>query len=101
MVRPGAHRSDDDLGVVTDRTGRVEGRAVTASSRGAWIYMYFPMFAPPVRLRARLCKPHIQRFVMLGHKTEKKLVDLRIHLDTMTADEIRWIPYRSDEIIDV
>ncbi|KAI5666635.1 hypothetical protein M9H77_16488 [Catharanthus roseus] len=33
MVRPGAHRGDDDLGVVTNRTGRVEGRAVNASSR--------------------------------------------------------------------
>ncbi|KAI5667388.1 hypothetical protein M9H77_17241 [Catharanthus roseus] len=33
MVRPGA-RSDDDLGAVTDRNGRVERRAVTASSRG-------------------------------------------------------------------
>ncbi|KAI5680540.1 hypothetical protein M9H77_01767 [Catharanthus roseus] len=33
MVRPGA-RSDDDLGAVTDRTGRVERRAVTASSCG-------------------------------------------------------------------
>ncbi|KAI5683036.1 hypothetical protein M9H77_04264 [Catharanthus roseus] len=34
MVRPRARRGDDDLGAVTDRTGRVEGRAVTASSRG-------------------------------------------------------------------
>ncbi|KAI5676073.1 hypothetical protein M9H77_07023 [Catharanthus roseus] len=34
MVRLGARRGDDDLGPVTDRTGRVEGRAVTASSRG-------------------------------------------------------------------
>ncbi|KAI5653163.1 hypothetical protein M9H77_30350 [Catharanthus roseus] len=33
MVRPGA-RGDDDLGAVTDRTGRIERRAVTASSRG-------------------------------------------------------------------
>ncbi|KAI5661293.1 hypothetical protein M9H77_20616 [Catharanthus roseus] len=33
MVWPGA-RSDDDLGAVTDRNGRVERRAVTASSRG-------------------------------------------------------------------
>ncbi|KAI5657624.1 hypothetical protein M9H77_26417 [Catharanthus roseus] len=33
MVQLGA-RSDDGLGVVTDRTGRVERRAVTASSRG-------------------------------------------------------------------
>ncbi|KAI5681919.1 hypothetical protein M9H77_03147 [Catharanthus roseus] len=34
MVRPGARRSDDDLGARTDRIGQVEGRAVTASSRG-------------------------------------------------------------------
>ncbi|KAI5683353.1 hypothetical protein M9H77_04581 [Catharanthus roseus] len=34
MVRPGARRGDDDLGAVTDRTGRVECRAGTASSRG-------------------------------------------------------------------
>ncbi|KAI5661953.1 hypothetical protein M9H77_21276 [Catharanthus roseus] len=34
MVRPGARRSDNDLGPMTNRTGRVEGRAVTASSRG-------------------------------------------------------------------
>ncbi|KAI5672266.1 hypothetical protein M9H77_12630 [Catharanthus roseus] len=54
----------------------------------AWIYLYFPMFAPPVRAGARLCKPHIQRFVMLGHKMEKKLIDLHIHLDTITANEV-------------
>ncbi|KAI5668371.1 hypothetical protein M9H77_18224 [Catharanthus roseus] len=34
MVRFGARRGDDDLGLVTDRTGRIESRAVTASSRG-------------------------------------------------------------------
>ncbi|KAI5683087.1 hypothetical protein M9H77_04315 [Catharanthus roseus] len=34
MVRPGARRGDDDTGLVTDRTGRVEGVTVTASSRG-------------------------------------------------------------------
>ncbi|KAI5650550.1 hypothetical protein M9H77_36555 [Catharanthus roseus] len=38
---------------------------------------------------------------MLGHKTENKLIDLRIRLDTMTVDEVRWTPYRSDEISDV
>ncbi|KAI5658698.1 hypothetical protein M9H77_27491 [Catharanthus roseus] len=59
------------------------------------------MFAPPVRPGARLCKPHIQRFVMLGHKMENKLIDLSIRLDTMTADEVRWTPYRCDEITDV
>ncbi|KAI5669372.1 hypothetical protein M9H77_19225 [Catharanthus roseus] len=34
IVWPRARRGDDDLGPVTDRTGRVEGRAVTVSSRG-------------------------------------------------------------------
>ncbi|KAI5678298.1 hypothetical protein M9H77_09248 [Catharanthus roseus] len=34
MVQTGAHRGDHDLGPVTDMTDRVEGRAVTASSRG-------------------------------------------------------------------
>ncbi|KAI5655484.1 hypothetical protein M9H77_32671 [Catharanthus roseus] len=34
MVRPSGRRGDDDLGPVTDRTCRVEGRTVTASSRG-------------------------------------------------------------------
>ncbi|KAI5659480.1 hypothetical protein M9H77_28273 [Catharanthus roseus] len=34
MVRYSGHRGDADLGPVTDRTGRVEGRPVTASSRG-------------------------------------------------------------------
>ncbi|KAI5661624.1 hypothetical protein M9H77_20947 [Catharanthus roseus] len=34
MVRPSGRRGDDDLGLVTDRTGSVQGRTVTASSRG-------------------------------------------------------------------
>ncbi|KAI5654043.1 hypothetical protein M9H77_31230 [Catharanthus roseus] len=34
MVRPSCRRGDDDLGPVTDMTSRVEGRTVTASSRG-------------------------------------------------------------------
>ncbi|KAI5648771.1 hypothetical protein M9H77_34776 [Catharanthus roseus] len=34
MIRPSGRREDDDLGYVTDMTGRVQGRTVTASSRG-------------------------------------------------------------------
>ncbi|KAI5673600.1 hypothetical protein M9H77_13964 [Catharanthus roseus] len=34
MVRPSGRRGDDDLGPVTDRTGRVKGRTVTVLSRG-------------------------------------------------------------------
>ncbi|KAI5654569.1 hypothetical protein M9H77_31756 [Catharanthus roseus] len=33
------HSEDDDLGSVTDRTGRVEGRTVTASSRGFFYHL--------------------------------------------------------------
>ncbi|KAI5683785.1 hypothetical protein M9H77_05013 [Catharanthus roseus] len=33
MVRPSGRKEGDDLGPVTDRTGQVEGRTVTASSR--------------------------------------------------------------------
>ncbi|KAI5683493.1 hypothetical protein M9H77_04721 [Catharanthus roseus] len=34
MVRPSGRRGDADLGPVMDMTGRVEGRPITASSRG-------------------------------------------------------------------
>ncbi|KAI5680730.1 hypothetical protein M9H77_01957 [Catharanthus roseus] len=58
------------------------------------------MFEPAVTPGAKLCKSYIQRFVMLGHKTEHKLIDLLILLDMMTA-EVRWTPYIFDEITDV
>ncbi|KAI5672138.1 hypothetical protein M9H77_12502 [Catharanthus roseus] len=34
MVRHSGHRGDNDHGAVTDRTGRIEGCTITASSRG-------------------------------------------------------------------
>ncbi|KAI5654726.1 hypothetical protein M9H77_31913 [Catharanthus roseus] len=43
MVRLSGHRGDDDLGPVTDRIGRVEGRTVTASSRGEAGYSTQPL----------------------------------------------------------
>ncbi|KAI5673398.1 hypothetical protein M9H77_13762 [Catharanthus roseus] len=54
-----------------------------------------------LRSGVKLCKPYIQRFAMLGHKSEHKLVDLRIRLDMMIADEVKWTPYRLEEIKDV
>ncbi|KAI5668619.1 hypothetical protein M9H77_18472 [Catharanthus roseus] len=60
-------------------------------------YLYFPLFAPAVRPGAKLCKPYIQRFAMLGHKLEHKLVDFHIRLDMMTADEVKWTPYSPEE----
>ncbi|KAI5649818.1 hypothetical protein M9H77_35823 [Catharanthus roseus] len=156
-------QGDTNLGPMTDRTGRVEGRAVTAPSRSvkgrpstsnipstpapfgpsiyydpgvpasstqslpisfrtrppttshhpytpisydpygwhascvdtkdlsgrwslleAWIYLYFLMFAPSVRPGAKLCKPYIQWYAMLGHKSEHKLIGL------CTDDYMRW-----------
>ncbi|KAI5680338.1 hypothetical protein M9H77_01565 [Catharanthus roseus] len=59
------------------------------------------MFAPVVRLGAKLCKLYIQRFAILGHKSKDKLIDLRICLDMLIADEVRWILYRPEEITDV
>ncbi|KAI5670644.1 hypothetical protein M9H77_11008 [Catharanthus roseus] len=64
----------------------------------AWIYLYFPIFALAVRPGAKLCKLYIHRFAMLGHKSEHKLINLRIRVDKMTVDEIRWTPYKLKEI---
>ncbi|KAI5666389.1 hypothetical protein M9H77_16242 [Catharanthus roseus] len=55
----------------------------------AWIYMYFPMFAPTVRPGTQSCKPYIQQYPMLGYKIEHKLLDICLQLDTMLADEFR------------
>ncbi|KAI5672005.1 hypothetical protein M9H77_12369 [Catharanthus roseus] len=61
----------------------------------------FLCFAPTVRLGAKLCKPYIQQFAMLGHKSKHKLLDIRIRLDVKTADDVRWTSYRPEEIQDV
>ncbi|KAI5667728.1 hypothetical protein M9H77_17581 [Catharanthus roseus] len=37
---------------------------------------------------------------MLGYKNEHKLLDICLRLDMMTADEVRWTPYRMQEIRD-
>ncbi|KAI5657363.1 hypothetical protein M9H77_26156 [Catharanthus roseus] len=36
------------------------------------------------------CKSYIQQFPMLGYKNENKLLDIRLRLDVMTVDEVRW-----------
>ncbi|KAI5680371.1 hypothetical protein M9H77_01598 [Catharanthus roseus] len=56
----------------------------------AWIFMYFPIFAPLVRQVTEACKPYIQQFPMLGYKKDNKLLDNRLRLDVMTVDEVRW-----------
>ncbi|KAI5658649.1 hypothetical protein M9H77_27442 [Catharanthus roseus] len=37
---------------------------------------------------------------MLGYKNEHKLLDILLRLDMMIADEVRWTPYRMQEIRD-
>ncbi|KAI5649410.1 hypothetical protein M9H77_35415 [Catharanthus roseus] len=54
----------------------------------ALISMYFPIFAPAVRSCTQSCKTHIQQFPMLGHKSEHKLLDIRLQLYMMSVDEI-------------
>ncbi|KAI5666765.1 hypothetical protein M9H77_16618 [Catharanthus roseus] len=66
----------------------------------AWIYLYFPMFAPPFRHSSEGCDPYIQMFPMIDYKNENKLLDIRLRLDMMTADGVRWIPYRTQDIRD-
>ncbi|KAI5662741.1 hypothetical protein M9H77_22064 [Catharanthus roseus] len=45
-----------------------------------------------------LSDPYIQQFPMLGYKNGNKLLDIRLRLDVMTADEVRWVPYKMQEI---
>ncbi|KAI5650192.1 hypothetical protein M9H77_36197 [Catharanthus roseus] len=53
------------------------------------------MFALSVRQGTEVCKPYIQQFLMLGYKNENKLLDIRLRLDVMTADE----PYMPDRVL--
>ncbi|KAI5677185.1 hypothetical protein M9H77_08135 [Catharanthus roseus] len=39
-------------------------------------------------------------FSTIGYKNENKLLDIRLRLDMMTPDEVRWIPYMTQDIRD-
>ncbi|KAI5676747.1 hypothetical protein M9H77_07697 [Catharanthus roseus] len=58
------------------------------------------MFAPPFRHSPEGCKPYMQMFPTIDYKSESKLLDIRLRLDMMTADEIRWIPYMTQDVRD-
>ncbi|KAI5681937.1 hypothetical protein M9H77_03165 [Catharanthus roseus] len=45
-----------------------------------------------------LSDPYIQQFPTLGYKNKNKLLDIFLRLDVMTANEVRWVPYRMQEI---
>ncbi|KAI5656552.1 hypothetical protein M9H77_25345 [Catharanthus roseus] len=64
--------------------------------RDAWIYLYFTMFSPPFRHSPEGCKPYMQ----ISYKSESKLLDIRLRLDMMTADEVQWMLYRTQDVRD-
>ncbi|KAI5665839.1 hypothetical protein M9H77_15692 [Catharanthus roseus] len=72
----------------------------TLQSHQAWIYLHFPMFAPPFRHSPEGYKPYMQMFLQIGYKSERKLLDIRLRLDKMTDDEVRWISYRTQDVCD-
>ncbi|KAI5667794.1 hypothetical protein M9H77_17647 [Catharanthus roseus] len=66
----------------------------------AWIYLYFPMFALRFRHSPEGRKPYMQMFLQIGYKSESKLLDIRLRLHMMTADEVRWMPYKTQDVRD-
>ncbi|KAI5673190.1 hypothetical protein M9H77_13554 [Catharanthus roseus] len=60
MVRPSGRRGDDDLGPVTDRTGRVERRIVTTSSRVYDPYLHVPTIQPHIPYRSATQEPILE-----------------------------------------
>ncbi|KAI5666738.1 hypothetical protein M9H77_16591 [Catharanthus roseus] len=86
---------DENLG----HTSRVDAKELAEcwSLLQAWIYLYFSIFAPLVRLGTEACMRYIQQFPMLGYKNENKLLDIHLRLD-MKTDKVRWILYRTQEI---
>ncbi|KAI5672197.1 hypothetical protein M9H77_12561 [Catharanthus roseus] len=54
MVRLSGHRGDDDLGPITDKTGRVQSRTITASSRGMGGHSTSALSSTPTPLPASL-----------------------------------------------
>ncbi|KAI5650850.1 hypothetical protein M9H77_36855 [Catharanthus roseus] len=99
MVRLSGRRGDDDLGPVTDRTCRVEGRTVTASSRGEAGYSIQPP-AVPFRSRPPL-QPHLSHtpvpyepygFAHPPSHSTNTVYDPYLHAPTVVRP---CIPYRS------
>ncbi|KAI5671965.1 hypothetical protein M9H77_12329 [Catharanthus roseus] len=74
MVRPSGRRGDDDLGPVTEKTCRVQGQTVIASSRGVrGRHSTFDLSSTPTPLLAGL---HYDTSA-LGSSTQPSLVPFR------------------------
>ncbi|KAI5661563.1 hypothetical protein M9H77_20886 [Catharanthus roseus] len=109
MVRPGARKGDDDLSPVTDRTGRVEGRTVTASSRDlrGRHRIYYDIGAPgsftrplhiPIGSRPFLqsLRPHTLPYDIYGSSHPPSHPPTALHDSLVHAPSVRpHIPYKS------
>ncbi|KAI5662035.1 hypothetical protein M9H77_21358 [Catharanthus roseus] len=91
---------DRDHGLLKYRSRYVALTGWELTDSQAWMYLYFPMFAPPFRHSPEGCKPYMQMFPKIGYKSESKLLDIRLRLDMMIADEVRWMPYRTQDVRD-
>ncbi|KAI5678016.1 hypothetical protein M9H77_08966 [Catharanthus roseus] len=98
MVRPSGRRRYDDLGPVTNRTGRVQGRTITASSRGAPKSSTQPL---PVPFRSRPLLPsHLSHIPVLyeayGSAHQHSQPPPAVYDPYLAAPTVRsHIPYRS------
>ncbi|KAI5677373.1 hypothetical protein M9H77_08323 [Catharanthus roseus] len=67
----------------------------------AWMYLYFPLFVPPVRAGARLCKPYIQkssrlrtdlmRLLIYGLLRDRRPANNRVYMVKNVFIEILWL----------
>ncbi|KAI5672864.1 hypothetical protein M9H77_13228 [Catharanthus roseus] len=58
------------------------------------------MFGPPFRHSPEGYKPYMQMFPKIDYKNVSKLPDIRLRLVMMIADEVRWIPYMTQDVRD-
>ncbi|KAI5661226.1 hypothetical protein M9H77_20549 [Catharanthus roseus] len=92
--------ADRDRGLLKCRSRYMALTGWELTDSQAWIYLCFPMFAPPFRHSPEGCKPYMQMFPTIGYENESKLLDICLRLDMMTSDEVRWIPYRTQDVRD-
>ncbi|KAI5680821.1 hypothetical protein M9H77_02048 [Catharanthus roseus] len=85
MVRPSSRRGDDDLGPVTDMTGRVQGRTVTASSRSAYGSAYPHSQPPPTVYDPYLAAPTVRPHIPYRSSAQEPLTEFSGHARQLGA----------------
>ncbi|KAI5677035.1 hypothetical protein M9H77_07985 [Catharanthus roseus] len=71
------------------------GNSIFTNNSGlnTWIYLYFPMFASPMRAGAVGHNPYIQQFELLGTTRGGFVLEYCMRLDTIRAVKVRWTLY--------